>query len=73
MQGRLDLYYTVLVVLSVLNVLFSIAVARFYKYKKVSRSWRSGLVQRGADPLLSAACAPCSIYGRGCCKTHASK
>ena len=41
-----------LVVLSVLNVLFFIAVARFYKYKKVRRRWRPGPVQRGADPCL---------------------
>jgi hypothetical protein len=34
-QGRLDYYYVVLVVLSVLNVFFFIFVAHFYKYKKV--------------------------------------
>lgn len=34
-RGRLDLYYTVLVLLSAANVLFFLAVAHFYKYKKV--------------------------------------
>ena len=35
-QGRLDLYYVVLVIMSVLNVFFFIYVAKAYKYKKVS-------------------------------------
>jgi len=35
-QGRLDYYYAVLVVLSVLNIFFFIFVAKLYKYKKVS-------------------------------------
>ena len=35
-QGRLDLYYVVLVILSVLNIFFFIIVAKLYKYKKVS-------------------------------------
>ena len=35
-QGRLDLYYVVLVILSVINIFFFIIVARLYKYKKVS-------------------------------------
>ncbi|EIE19573.1 PTR2-domain-containing protein [Coccomyxa subellipsoidea C-169] len=34
-QGRLDYYYVVLVIMSVLNVFFFISVARMYKYKKV--------------------------------------
>ena len=34
-QGRLDLYYTVLVLLSAANVLFFLVVAHFYQYKKV--------------------------------------
>lgn len=34
-QGRLDYYYAVLVVLSVLNIFFFIFVAKLYKYKKV--------------------------------------
>ena len=37
-QGRLDLYYVVLVILSVLNVFFFIFVAKMYKYKKVVRT-----------------------------------
>ena len=45
-QGRLDLYYTVLVVLSVLNILFFVAVARFYKYKKVRCSWHPRMLQQ---------------------------
>ena len=35
-QGRLDLYYVVLVIMSVLNVFFFIYVAKAYQYKKVS-------------------------------------
>lgn len=34
-QGRLDLYYTVLVLLSAANVLFFLLVAHFYQYKQV--------------------------------------
>ena len=34
-RGRLDLYYTVLVLLSAANVLFFLLVAHFYQYKKV--------------------------------------
>ena len=34
-RGRLDLYYTVLVLLSAANVLFFLLVARYYQYKKV--------------------------------------
>ncbi|KAK9827716.1 hypothetical protein WJX81_004356 [Elliptochloris bilobata] len=33
-QGRLDLYYTVLVLLSAANMLFFLVVAHFYQYKK---------------------------------------
>ena len=36
-SGRLDLYYAVLVVLSVLNIFFFIIVAKLYKYKKVGK------------------------------------
>lgn len=36
-QGRLDLYYTVLVLLSAVNVLFFLVVAHSYQYKKVRR------------------------------------
>lgn len=34
-QGRLDYYYVVLVLLSIINIFFFIFVAHFYKYKKV--------------------------------------
>lgn len=34
-QGRLDLYYTALVLLSAVNVLFFLVVAHFYQYKQV--------------------------------------
>ncbi|KAK9918205.1 hypothetical protein WJX75_002247 [Coccomyxa subellipsoidea] len=34
-QGRLDYYYVVLVIMSVLNIFFFIFVARLYKYKKI--------------------------------------
>lgn len=34
-QGRLDYYYVVLVILSVINIFFFIFVAHLYKYKKV--------------------------------------
>eukprot|EP00884_Botryococcus_braunii_P005498 jgi/Botrbrau1/1494/Bobra.178_3s0049.1 len=36
--GRLDLFYALLVVLSILNFLFFLVVARFYKYKEVAAS-----------------------------------
>lgn len=36
-QGRLDYYYVVLVILSVLNIFFFIVVAKMYKYKKVTK------------------------------------
>lgn len=34
-QGRLDLYYVILIILSVLNIFFYLIVAKYYKYKKV--------------------------------------
>ena len=39
-QGRLDLYYVVLVILSVLNIFFFMIMAKLYKYKKVSGTCR---------------------------------
>jgi peptide/histidine transporter 3/4 len=33
--GRVDLFYTLLVVLSVLNYLFFLVIARYYKYREV--------------------------------------
>ena len=35
LQGRLDLYYVVLIIMSVLNVFYFLIVAHFYKYKQV--------------------------------------
>ena len=46
-QGRLDYYYVVLVIMSVLNIFFFIFVARLYKYKKV----RHSLLQSLQDEL----------------------
>ena len=34
-QGRLDLYYVVLIIMSVLNVFYFLIVSHFYKYKQV--------------------------------------
>ena len=55
-QGRLDLYYAVLVVLSVLNIFFFIIVAKLYKYKKVSKACRNGSAAMCACTLNPAAC-----------------
>ncbi len=55
-QGRLDLYYAVLVVLSVLNIFFFIIVAKLYKYKKVSKACRNRSAATSACTLKSAAC-----------------
>ena len=58
-RGRLDLYYTVLVLLSAANVLFFLAVAHFYQYKKVRGPESAppvvalaGAAQRGRRALL---------------------
>ena len=44
-QGRLDLYYTVLVLLSAANVLFFLLVAHFYRYKQARARARAGVWQ----------------------------
>ena len=43
-QGRLDYYYAVLVVLSVINIFFFIVVAKLYKYKKVGFFWHRAFI-----------------------------
>ena len=54
-RGRLDLYYTVLVLLSAANVLFFLLVAHFYQYKKVRGPELMPLVMRLAC-FLACAC-----------------
>lgn len=49
-RGRLDLFYTLLVVLSVLNLLFFLLVARSYKYKQARPSPPAPF--RPSPPLL---------------------
>ena len=55
-QGRLDLYYAVLVVLSVLNIFFFIIVAKLYKYKKVRKTCEDESPAICECMLVSAAC-----------------
>lgn len=54
-QGRLDYYYVVLVILSIINVGFFVIVAHFYKYKKVCLDllWTSHFL-KVSHPLANA-------------------
>ena len=73
-QGRLDLYYVVLVILSVLNIFFFIIVAKLYKYKKVSKARRTSTMVWGLCMLSSGACwcltAPITTRGSACTAAH---
>lgn len=57
-RGRLDLYYTVLVLLSAANLLFFLVVAHYYQYKKVRGPELVPPTKHQSHALLASSHAP---------------
>jgi len=60
-QGRLDLYYTVLVLLSAANVLFFLLVAHSYQYKQARSRGRAGAWRPRLQRLAGGGCRGVSV------------